>query len=147
MTQVAFHFGASNRLAYSCRLLRKVAASGARALVWVPEAELALLDEGLWAVGATDFVPHATLGAPLAVRERSAVLLSAAWPAQALPGVDVLVNLAPEFPPQLAWFARVVEVVSAQGADRDSARDKWRRYTAQGFSLQRHDLQGQEVGA
>ncbi|MGQ0710720.1 MAG: DNA polymerase III subunit chi [Rhodoferax sp.] len=147
MTQVAFHFGASNRLAYSCRLLRKVAASGMRALVVVPDSELALLDEGLWAVGATDFVPHATLDAPEGMRQRSAVLLSAGWPQQPVPGVEVLVNLAPEYPAQLAWFTRVVEVVSADGPDRDSARDKWRRYSAQGHSIQRHDLQRQEAGA
>ena len=58
MTELAFHFGAPDKLAYSCRLLRKAVGSGANVVV-VAEAEtLAQLDTDLWALSPTEFVPH-----------------------------------------------------------------------------------------
>lgn len=146
MTQVAFHFGAPDRLQYTCRLLRKVVGSGMGAVVWGEPHDLEALDSGLWAVGATDFVSHAADQAPPGQRRRARVLLATELP-HADEGRDVLVNLHPQWPAQFASFSRVIEVVSAQGDDRDSARAKWRQYAAAGHSIVRHDLQSKEPGA
>lgn len=146
MTQVAFHFGAPDRLQYTCRLLRKVVGAGKGAVVWGDQPTLDALDTGLWAVGATDFVTHAVAHAPAALVRRARVLLTTA-PPQAGDGRDVLVNLHPHWPENLDAFDRVIEVVSAQGDDRDSARAKWRQYTAAGHTIVRHDLQLKEGGA
>lgn len=146
MTQVAFHFGAPDRLQYTCRLLRKVVGAGMGAVVWAEQPTLDALDVGLWAVGATDFVTHAADHAPAGQVRRARVLLTTALP-QVGEGRDVLVNLHPQWPEHLDAFSRVIEVVSAQGDDRDSARTKWRQYTAAGHTIVRHDLQTKESGA
>lgn len=145
MTQIAFHFGAPDRLQYTCRLLRKVVGAGMRAVVWAPDELLQTLDRSLWAVSPTDFVPHASAGqAADAVVQRSPVRLVSVMPDTIEPG-QVLVNLHPEWPQAFAQFARVIEVVSIDGPDRDSARAKWRQYTAAGHTIQRHDLQLREA--
>ena len=146
MTQVAFHFGAPDRLHYTSRLLRKVVGTGMGAVVWGEKHVLEALDAGLWAVGPTDFVTHATQDAAPGQIRHARVLLATELPESAT-GREVLVNLHPQWPAQLAPFSRVIEVVSAQGDDRDSARAKWRQYTAAGHAIVRHDLQGRESGA
>lgn len=139
MTQIAFHFGAPDRLQYTCRLLRKVVGTGLQAVVWCEEDVLPELDRGLWSVSATDFVAHATERSAPSVRSRSLVCIGTALPAQGGEG-KVLVNLHPDLPANFAQFARVIEVVSAEGPDRGSARTKWKQYTTAGHSIQRHDL-------
>lgn len=145
MTQVAFHFGAPDRLQYTCRLLRKVVGAGMGAVVLGEKHVLDALDIGLWAVGATDFVTHAAQNAPQGQVRRARVLLATELP-ENVGGRDVLVNLHPQWPANLKPFARVVEVVSAQGDDRDSARAKWRQYAAAGHAIVRHDLQSKGAG-
>lgn len=147
MTQVAFHFGAPDRMRYTSRLLRKIASSGATAVVWAQPQVLPSLEQSLWSVGATDFVPHATDAAGPAVVKRSGILLTAELTMGALMQRDVLVNLHPDLPPNYGEFGRVIEVVSLDGPDRDSARSKWRQYTAAGHAIVRHDLQLKESAA
>ena len=139
MTELAFHFGAPDKLAYSCRLLRKAVGSGAKVVV-VAEAEtVAQLDADLWALSATEFVPHCVAGCSESVLGRSPVVL-AAHAQQAMHVSDVLVNLTDAVPHGFDRFARVIEVVSTEATDRDLARQRWRQYTEQGYSIARHDL-------
>ncbi|MFZ3129456.1 MAG: DNA polymerase III subunit chi, partial [Rhodoferax sp.] len=63
MTEVAFHFGAPDRLAYVCRLLRKAVGSGARVVVLADTDVVQQIDADLWALSATDFVAHCTSAA------------------------------------------------------------------------------------
>ena len=138
MTEVAFHFGAPDRLAYTCKLLRKATAKGARLLVRVPAGQGAALDSALWNLGPTEFITHCDAGAAAAVRSRSSVLLLE--PDAALdPSFAVLVNLAEDVPIGFEQFARVIEIVSTDGQDRSLARLRWKQYTAQGFAITRHD--------
>ena len=137
-TEVAFHFNVAHRLDYLCRLLRKVVAAQRQALVLVPEAELEALDRSLWTFSQQDFVPHALASAPEPVRERSPVLLASA-PCE-VAHADVLINTLPEVPVGLERFARVLEIVGLDEAERQSARQRWRWYTGQGYALVRHDV-------
>ena len=139
MTEVAFHFGAPDRLAYTCRLLRKATATGARLLVRADAETRAALDLSLWNVGATDFVTHCDATATDAVRARSSVLL---WDAGAAlqPAFPILVNLAEDVPDGFEQFARVIEIVSTEEHDRNLARVRWKHYTERGYSITRHDL-------
>ena len=146
MTDIAFHFGAPDRLAYTCRLLRKATATGARLLVRADAVLLTELDAALWNVGATDFITHCDAAAPEAMRQRSSVLLLSSEAAldTAFP---VLVNLAEDVPIGFEQFARVIEIVSTDEQDRSLARLRWKQYTAQGFAITRHDLKARAESA
>jgi len=144
VTEVAFHFGAPDRLAYTCRLLRKATATGARLLVRSSPDTCAELDTALWNVGPTDFISHCNGTAAPAVRTRSSVLLidDAAALDTAFP---ILVNLGEQVPDGFEQFQRVIEVVSTDEAERDLARLRWKHYTARGYTITRHDLKSRAV--
>lgn len=139
MTDIAFHFGAPDKWAYACRLLRKASASGARVQVVLPESMVAKLDADLWAVSAAEFVMHCTSAADSSVKNRSAVLLVSDM-GQTIAPRHVLVNLGDAVPSQFETFQRVIEVVSLDESDRLGARARWKRYTELGYAITRHDL-------
>ena len=139
MSEVAFHFGAPDRLAYVCRLLRKAVGSGARVVVVADTDMVQQIDVDLWALSATDFVAHCTDAAEVSVQSRSPVVLVTDL-AQATGPRQVLLNLADAIPEGFDQFARVIEVVSRDGADRDPARRRWKQYTERGYPITRHDL-------
>src|SRR5690606_19893498 len=57
MTRVDFHFNAPDKLAYGCRLVRKVYRARRPVLVWCDdEARLDAFDRLLWADPPADFV-------------------------------------------------------------------------------------------
>jgi DNA polymerase-3 subunit chi len=139
VTEIAFHFGAPDKLAYACRLLRKAAGSGAKVQVVGDDATLAQLDSDLWALSSTDFVTHCQAAADEPVRKRSTVVLSSTGVIQA-GARDVLVNMGNAVPDGFEAFNRLIEVVSTNGADRDLARGRWKIYTERGYAITRHDL-------
>jgi DNA polymerase-3 subunit chi len=139
LTEVAFHFGAQDRLAYTCRLLRKATATGARLVVRCSQADGAALDSALWNVSPTDFISHCDTSAPDTVRARSSVLLMRADQAVD-PHFPILVNLFDDVPVGFEQFERVIEVVSTDEQDRSLARQRWRHYTERGYAITRHDL-------
>jgi DNA polymerase-3 subunit chi len=138
VTEIAFHFNAPDRLAYTCRLLRKAVASGARLVVTGPAEALDRLDTELWTFSATDFVPHCRAQAEPALLAASPVVL-AGDPAAA-PHQQVLLNLGAEVPAGFERFERVIEVVGLDDADRLQARTRWRHYADRGYAMTRHDL-------
>lgn len=138
VTELAFHFGAPDKLAYACRLLRKAVSSGARVAVVATDAALERLDTDLWSVSPTDFIAHCKGGDATAQRRASVVLVNDT--SQVAAPFGVLVNLADSVPAQFERFDRLIEVVSTHESDRQSARDRWRHYTAQGYAIIRHDL-------
>jgi DNA polymerase-3 subunit chi len=145
VTEIAFHFGVQDQLAYTCRLLRKATASGARLQVRSPTDTLVSLDAALWNVGPTDFISHCDVSAPDSVRSRSAVLLlDADMPVQ--PDFPILVNLAEDVPAGFEQFQRVIEIVSTDEHDRNLARLRWRHYTQRGYTINRHDVKSRGEG-
>ena len=145
MTDIAFHFGLSDKLAYSCRLLRKAYQSGAQLVVVGAPDMLAALDHMLWTFSASDFVPHHR---PSANTKTATTLDKAleATPVLLVESIgssahhDVLVNLGSGVPDGFEYFERFIEVVSTQDADRLAARRRWKHYADRGYTLQRHDL-------
>jgi len=138
MPEVAFHFNAPDKLAYTARLLRKAYLKGARVLVLSPREAIDELDRQIWLVGQGDFVPHARPGDPPAVQQHSPIRLT-----ERLEGGEaggVLVNLQAEPVARPEAFERVIEVVGLAEADRASARQRWRAYAAAGIEPLRHDL-------
>lgn len=146
MAQIAFHFGATDKLAYACRLLRKAVASGARVVVVADAKVQEQVDADLWALSPTDFVPHCGPLAPHATKERSAVVLVQDV-AQAGSARQVLVNLGTSVPSGFESFDRVIDVVSVDEEDRNQGRQRWKKYTQLGYDITRHDLVAKGAGA
>ena len=138
MAEVAFHFNAPDKAAYVCRLLRKAYLKGARLTVLAPAEQLGTLDRGLWLIAQGEFVPHCLGSDPPALRRHSPIQLVSQLDEQVPTGV--LVNLGEEVPPEYARFDRVIEVVGLREEDRSAARQRWRRYQADGLAPQRFDL-------
>lgn len=142
MTDIEFHVNVSDKLHYSCRLLRKAYRSGAKAVVTAEPELLQQLDQLLWSYSATEFLPHC--------RSNSLAPTTAATPiwltdqldacASADPG-RVLINLGQHVPPGFERFERFIEVASSLDADRMAARDRWKHYRDRGYPLKRHEQQ------
>lgn len=140
MTEVAFHFGAPDKVAYAVRLLRKAVGTGARVLVVAEADVLQRLDAALWASAPTEFLAHYRTDAPGPAVGLSPVLLSEGGPPGSVPVLDVLVNLGGAMPEAFERFPRVIEVVSLDEVDRQQARQRWKAYAAQGIAIDRRDL-------
>jgi DNA polymerase III subunit chi len=139
-TDLAFHFNAPNKVAYTCKLLRKATQAGARVAVLAAPDVLARLDVELWAFSPLDFVAHVRAPCTPEVLARTPVVLCEALE-QAPTGLyGVLINLLPTVQDGFERFDRVIEVVSLEDAERLSARARWKRYTELGYEIARHDL-------
>lgn len=138
MTEIAFHFNVPDKLAYSCRLLRKAYLSGARVAVTAEPDVLAELDALLWGFSATEFVPHCTTSASLITMTATPIVL-----VESLAGClhhEVLVNLGQAIPAGFEGFERCIEMVALPPEDVMAGRGRWKHYVARGYSLVRHDL-------
>jgi DNA polymerase-3 subunit chi len=140
MTQIDFHFNMPDKLAYSCRLLRKACLSGARVAVIAEAQVLAELDALLWVFSAVEFVPHCTPAASARTLAATPVVLAES--VVHCPHREVLVNLGQGVPTGFEGFKRLIEVVSMAPEDADPGRRRWRDYKARGYDLKRHDQAG-----
>jgi DNA polymerase-3 subunit chi len=141
MTQVDFHFNATDKWLYVSRLLRKANAQGKRVGVWGDLKSLHLLDQGLWQLGATDFVPHCLITETAECVKRSSVVMSEDWTQlRQVNGLDVYLNLNHSVPSNLNQLARLIEVVGLDDEDKATARQRWKHYTQLGFHINRYDL-------
>ncbi len=145
MTEIAFHFNVPDKLAYSCRLLRKAYLSGARVVVTAEPEVLAQLDQWLWNFSPTEFVPHCRADAGEDSVAVTPVLLAESLQDCAQHGV--LVNLGQGIPVEFERFERFIEVVARDDNDRLAARSRWKHYTDRGYAMKRHDLATAGEGA
>lgn len=133
MTRIDFHTNIPDKLGYACRLARKAYASRAR-LVLLAEtpAQAAELNEALWTLSGTDFIPHVMAGDPLA--PDTPVIVTTDETTE-LPHRDMLVNLTRRTPAGFDSFARVFEIISTDEEDAAAGRA---RYVA--YKRQQHEL-------
>jgi DNA polymerase III subunit chi len=138
MTDIAFHFNVSDKMAYACRLLRKATAAGARVVVTGSVETLHALDRHLWTFSALDFVPHCLYSASSDLLSASPVVLQPDL-AQC-PHAQVLLNLHPQVVDGYEKFQRVIELVTLDEAERQEARARWKAYQERGHTIVRHDV-------
>ncbi len=138
MTEISFHFNVSDKLLYTCRLLRKACASGAQVAVTAKPDVLAELDALLWSFSATEFLPHCRADAGADRLAATPIVLVESL--NACPHHGVLVNLGPLVPAEFERFERFIEVVTGNDDDRLAARSRWKHYTDRGYAMKRHDL-------
>lgn len=134
MTEVAFHTGLADKLAYTCRLLRKAYRQGARVQVRGEGDQLARLDPLLWTFEQLEFVPHLRLRSGQRVGsefERTPIWL--VDDGAVAPAAPVLVNLGPGAPEDAPRFDRVVELVGDGDDERRSGHRRWRYYESLGL--------------
>lgn len=140
MTEVTFHFSVPDRTDYTCRLLRKAVRRGAVVVVAGAQPTLAEVDRALWAFDPVEFLPHVLLRADEAVSARARA--APVWlleDARQTERHEVLVNLGAEAPPGFESFARLIEIVSLDGADRAQARLRLKHYQARGYAIKLHE--------
>ncbi len=142
MTEVEFHFNVGDKLAYSCRLLRKARAGGAKIMVTAEPTLLAQLDHMLWTFSSTEFLPHCRSEADPATLALTPIVLTPLPSDPALKGSPhaVLVNLGQAVPEGFERFQRFIELVASAEDDRLSARQRWKHYKDRGYALKRYDL-------
>jgi DNA polymerase-3 subunit chi len=140
MTEVRFYVNLPDRLGYACRLLRKAHSLGTPVVVTGEAADLQALDQALWTFSAQDFVPHAMVGStPPEVMTRTPIVF-APDPLAAAPR-GLLVNLGTSVPEGYDQFERLFELIGTEPGAVQAGRDRWRHYSQQGFSVQKHDPQ------
>ena len=142
MTEVAFHFNATDKLDYVCRLLRKAVAKGVRVAVTGELSVLQQFDRDLWTFSAVDFVPHCLASSAPAVLTNSPVVLCAL--PQESPHHEVLLNLGAGVPSGFERFERLLEVVGTDDPDRSQSRLRWKHYLDRGYAITRHEVQLKE---
>ena len=142
MTEVEFHFNVGDKLAYSCRLLRKARAGGAKIMVTAEPHLLAQLDPMLWTFSSTEFLPHCRSDADPATVAVTPILLAASPSDPAFENSlhGVLVNLGQGVPEGFERFERFIELVGSAEDDRLSARVRWKHYKDRGYALKKFDL-------
>ena len=138
MTRIEFHFNTTDRLQYTCRLLRKAQVQSLRVGVVGSQATLRQLDVALWTFSSVDFLPHSLSVDAQILQDASPIKLHE--DALQLTGLDVLVNLGDEVPNGFEAFERLIEMVATDDHGRMTARQRWRHYSAQGYDLLQHDL-------
>ena len=139
MTKIEFHSGATDKLDYTCRLLRKACSSGKTVVVTGEPEPLAALDRLLWRFSASSFVAHCGSSALPSTLAASPVVLSASLDGS-LADKDVLVNIGQSLPPGFERFPRLIEVISSQPQDVLAGRIRWKDYRDRGYELKQKSV-------
>jgi DNA polymerase-3 subunit chi len=142
MTEVNFHTGLADPLAYACRLLRKSQKTAARVVVTGECALLDRLDVMLWTFEPFEFLPHVRLRHGDGVPARMAD--TPIWLADdplAAPNPGVLVNLGPELSAGFESFGRLFELVGQAPDQRDAGRRRWQHFKARGYPVTHQEVQ------
>jgi DNA polymerase-3 subunit chi len=141
MTEISFYFNVPSRSGYACRLLRKAGRQGHSLAVAGSREALTALDAELWAFEPSEFVAHEWVEhadrVPARLHPRTVWL--AAEPLLA-PVHDALLNLGDVPPPGYETFARLLEIVSTDEADRSAARERWKGYARRGYPIKRYEV-------
>ena len=133
MTRIDFHTNISDKVAYACRLARKAyGARGKLVLLAEDAVQAGVLNDALWTVGETDFLPHAMAGDALAAQ--SPIIVTASLEGE-FPHYDMLVNLTRSTPGGVDRFQRVFEIISTDEEDAAAGRTRYVAYKRQSYPL------------
>lgn len=131
--RIDFHSNVADKFHYACRLIRKAHAADCRMVVFHHDRPyLQRLNEALWTLGEADFLPHVMLNDPLAAV--TPIVLSSDENARC-PHYELLINLTSGTPANFSEFTRMIEVISADEADRLAGRERYRYYQQLGHTL------------
>ena len=137
MPDITFYFNVSRRETALCQLVSK-ALQQQHTINILTDSEAASesLDRLLWEIPSTGFLPHCAADHPLAAQtpicidQRSALLKPR----------DILFNWSTQLSPQLDSYQRIIEIVDTTDALRAEARQRFRAYQAQGYTVKTIDM-------
>jgi DNA polymerase-3 subunit chi len=140
MTRIDFHTNIPDKLSYACRLARKAYAAGGKLVLLAEDAgQAARLNDALWTVSETDFLPHVMAGDALA--PQTPIIVTDSDQAD-FPHGDMLVNLTRRTPANVDRFQRVFEIISTDKEDAAAGRIRYVAYKQQSYPLT-HFVAGQ----
>ena len=146
MTQIDFYTHVENKLQVACKLAAKAHAQGLRVAVLCADASAAQqFDRLLWSVSPLAFVPHCQANHPLAARTPVVIAHDDTQQNMTPAHDEVLLNLRDEWPAVFSRFQRLIEIVSRDDADRQSARTRFKFYRDRGYDIRTHDLSGAQT--
>lgn len=133
MTRIDFHTNIPDKLTYACRLARKAYSAGGKLVLLAEDAaQASALNDALWSLSETDFLPHVMAGDPLA--EQTPIIVTDSDEAE-LPHGDMLVNLTRRAPANVDRFQRVFEIISTDEEDAAAGRIRYVAYKQQSYPL------------
>lgn len=111
--------------------------NGLRVVIVTPDAASRKhLDQMLWQIPPTAFIPHCNSDAEGA--EHTPVLL--AHDAEKFPHHELLISLHDETPGYFSRFERVIEIVGVNETDSLRGRARYKFYRDRGYELRHFDL-------
>jgi len=144
MTQIDFYTHVQDKQLLACKLSAKALEQGLNVLVLTQDENAATsMDQMLWRVPATGFIPHCRARNPLA--EMTPVIVD--HDPGELTHDQVLLNLGSERPAFFSRFQRLIEIVTMDEADRLAARERFRFYRDRGYEIRSHDMSQSGKGA
>ena len=137
MTSIDFYTHVGDVLAVAAKLVAKALPQHGSVRVLTPDAQSTdALDRLLWLQPAIGFLPHCRLASPLA---SDTPIIVDHVPEHEGPA-GVLVNLTLTAPSFFSRFERLAEIVSADEAQVQAGRERYRYYRERGYELRAHNL-------
>jgi DNA polymerase-3 subunit chi len=143
MTRIDFHTNIVDKLSYACRLTRKAYGAGGKLVLLTEDAaQAASLNEALWTLSETDFLPHVMAGDALAGQTPIIVMCidneidnETGSESADLGDGDMLVNLTRRIPANVDRFQRVFEIISTNEDDAAAGRKRYLDYKQKSYPL------------
>lgn len=137
MTQIDFYTHVQDKQQLACKLSAKALEQGLRVLILTPDERSAVkLDQLLWSISATGFLPHCRARSPLV--EVTPVIVD--HDPGELVHDEILLNMGDMRPAFFSRFQRLIEIVTMDDADRQAARERFRFYRDRGYEIRSHDM-------
>ena len=149
-TRIDFYLDAPDKIAVAARIVHKAYAAGQQMVIYAPQASAAeAINRQLWTQPPLSFVPHCRADDRLATETPiliagNAAQLHAVAAQSGAPHQQLLINLDHNTPADFACFARLIEIVSLDEEDRAPARQRFRQYREDGFTIHSHRLGARE---
>lgn len=122
---------------FACLMTNKVWRSGHVLFIHVPTREAAeAFDNLLWTYSDISFVPH-----DMADQDMSSICpVTIGWQNEVPDNPEALINLTPHIHTNADRFARIIEIVAGDDAERQMSRNKYRDYRELGHELHNHKI-------
>ena len=129
------------RLTFACRLAEKAYLRDLAVVVLAEDADqMRELDELMWTFNERSFLPHRVWPEGEPADPATPVHIATALPDTPRAPADLLINLSPRMPAAPERFARIAEVLDADGERRRLGRERFKSYRELQIPLETHQL-------